>query len=115
MPAQIVNGSTTLRPTALSEYKSDQDGGTILHPILGRASGDVTLRPALLRAGSFVLDFRTEATSESARAALSTAVVWTLTHTEQTSLNMRFIVRGLEREVAGNGRWPVAVRFEEVS
>ncbi|MDQ1169592.1 hypothetical protein QE392_001396 [Microbacterium proteolyticum] len=115
MPAQLISGSTKIMPTTLSEYSSDQDGGTIMHPILGRAAADVTLRPASLRTGSFVLDFRTEAASESARAALATAVVWTLSHTEQTTLNMRCIVRGVTREVAGNGRWPVSVRFEEVA
>lgn len=114
MPALITNGGITVAPAALSEYKSDQEGGTILHPILGRASADATLRPARLRTGSFVLDFRTSALSESARASLSAALVWQLNHSEQTSLNMRFIVRGLAREVMGDGRWPVTVTFEEV-
>lgn len=113
MPAQIKSGTTTLSPATLSAYTSTQQGGTIAHPILGRAGADFTLRPAGLRTGSFTLDFRTSALSESARAALATAVVWTLTHPEQTSLNMRFVVTGLTRDVEGNGRWPVTVTFEE--
>ena len=114
MPAALSNGSTTITPIALSEYMSSQEGGAILHRILGRREPDVTLRPAELRTGSFTLDFDSEGAAEDARAALSESGAWTLEHTERPSVNMRFIVRRLSLSLSGNGRWALPVSYEEV-
>lgn len=114
MPAILTLGASTLTPTALSEYTSDQAGGAILHEILGRRDPDVTFRPSNLRTGSFVLDFPTEAASASARVALSAAGGWTLAHSERTSVNMRFIVRNVSRPVESDGRWMLQVQYEEI-
>ncbi|WP_270353453.1 hypothetical protein [Microbacterium testaceum] len=115
MPATLISGTTTLNPLALSEYTSDQNtGGAILHTILGRPDPDVTLRPLGLRTGVMTLDFTTEALSNAARIALARAGGWTLTHTERTSVNMRFIARGVSRPIERDGRWKVTVRYEEI-
>lgn len=114
MPAILTMGATSLAPTALSAYTSDQAGGSILHDILGRRDPDVTFRPAGLRSGSFVLDFPTEALSGSARVALSAAGGWTLTHSERTSINMRFVVRNVSRPLEADGRWMIQVQYEEI-
>lgn len=114
MPALITNGTTTVAPLSLSAYSSDQAGGAIVHDILGRSTPDVTLRPLEMRTGSLVLDFATEALSSDARNALSASSSWTLTHSERTSVNMRFIVRRLSRAIENNGRWMLSVTWEEV-
>lgn len=115
MPATIASAVATLTPLALSDYTADQDGGSILHDILGRTNPDVTLRPAGMRRGTMTLDFASDALAAAARVSLAGAAVWTLTHTERASINMRFIVRRHGRAVAGDGRYAVRVDFEEVS
>ncbi|SDP07292.1 hypothetical protein SAMN04487788_1945 [Microbacterium testaceum StLB037] len=114
MPATIASSVATLTPAALSNYTADQDGGSILHDILGRTEDDITLRPAGMRKGTMTLDFATDALANAARVSLGAAAVWTLTHTERTTVNMRFVVRRHGREVAGDGRYAVRVDFEEV-
>lgn len=115
MPAVLANTASTLYPTALSEYSSEQDGGSIRHEILGRVDPDVTFRPLMLRTGSFTVDFTTDALASDARKALSVAGAWTLAHSERASVNMRFIVRRLSRVIdGGNGRWSLNVSYEEI-
>lgn len=114
MGATLTSGSTTIAPIAFSDYTSEQEGGSIRHEILGRTNPDVTLRPAGLRTGSFTLDFASETASSSARTALTAAAAWTLTHTERTSVNMRFIPRRISRPVDAGGRWVVTVSYEEI-
>lgn len=114
MPALITNGSKTLTPLALSAYTADQNGGSIRHDILGRATPDVTLRPLGMRTGSFDLDFISDTLANTARVTLTAASSWTLTHSERPSINMRFIVRRLGRVLEGNGRWSISVEWEEV-
>ena len=114
MSAILNNSSTTLTPRALSDYTSDQEGGAIIHRVLGRREPDVTFRPAELRTGTMVLDFETEEAAAAAREALSESGAWTLAHSARPSVNMRFIVRRLSAPISGDGRWMVQVSYEEI-
>lgn len=114
MPSILTRGATTVTPIALSDYTSDQEGGTILHPILGRTNPDVTHRPAGMRTGSFALSFATEAASNTARVALAEAGGWQLTSAERPTVNMRFIVRRVSRPILLTGEWQVTVGYEEI-
>lgn len=113
MPALITSGSLVVAPVALSAYASDQDGGTIVHRILG-GGVDVTLRPVDLRTGSMSIDFATDSAAATARTRLSGANVWTLAHSDRTTVNMRFIVRRLSQVIDGGGRWSLTIGWEEV-
>ena len=114
MPHTLTRGSTTLTPLALSEYTSDQDGGSIFHDIPGRADPDVTLRPAGLRSGMFTLTFAGESESNAARVALAAIGVWQLQSTERSSINMRFVVTRISRPIITSGHWGVTVTYREV-
>jgi hypothetical protein len=114
MPAVLTSGSTTLTPRTLSDYSSENAGGSIVHAILGRREPDVTLRPVGLRTGSMTLDFATEALANTAHGALTIAAVWTLQHSERATVNMRFIVRRITRTVEADGRWFFTVGWEEI-
>lgn len=113
MTALITSGATVVEPSALSSYSADQEGGTIVHPILG-GGRDITLRPVNPRTGSMTLDFPTEDDGSTARETLSAAKVWTLDHSERPSVGMRFIVRRLSQLIDGGGRWALTVAWEEV-
>ncbi|WP_156172660.1 hypothetical protein [Microbacterium sp. Ag1] len=119
MATYITAGVTTITPRLVDGYESEREGGTIVHPILGRREPDVTLRPAGLDAGKLVLLFDVEADALTARNALSAAGVFRLVSDERT-IGMYFVVPEGERlsfRLNDDTRddWVVEVPFHEVT
>lgn len=95
MATVITSGATVIEPTAVIEYASSRDGGTIVHPIIGRPAPDATLRPASLRKGRMQLVFAAataEADSAAAENALAAAAVFTVYSPDRTTVQMSFII-----------------------
>lgn len=120
--ATITTGGSVISPDAFSSYESERAGGTIVHPILGSSDPDTTLRPALLREGSFALTFTRESAeydSRAAEAVLSAGAVFTLLSPERTSVAMAFVVPqsgGIKRSLSSSGgAWVVTVDYQEVA
>ena len=122
MTAQITGGATLIAPTTILGYSSVREAGTLVHPILGGGSPDVTLRPAQLRSGTLSLAFLDPATSEAdsreAESVLSGPVTFTLVESDRATLGMAFVVSGqIRRELDPETRadWTVEFDYTEVA
>lgn len=112
----IETDSLVIAPSVVSEYDSTRAGGNIIHPILGRAQPDVTLRPAALRTGTLEAVFANEAASLAAADALATTSTATFDD-PATSVNMTFVLGegGVQRRRdPGRTVWIVTVDYVEV-
>ncbi len=115
MSTVLSSGTTTLTPVAVTDYSATQTAGTIVHPILGRASPDVTLRPAALRSGNLTLVYFSETAAEAARVALTSgAGTWQLASAERPTINMRFAALDVGRTLGDAKQWTITVRFQEI-
>lgn len=118
----ITAGEDTIAPQSITGVSEWRSAGNIVHPIIGRPSPDVTLRPAVMRAGKMTLGFTgpaAEADSNTAVGLLAAGSVFALSNDARTSFDMWFVV-------AENGRivrelnltrtaWTVAVDYQEVA
>lgn len=119
----ITHGADVIAPTLITGYESARESSNLVHPILGRAGDDVTLRPAKLRTGRLELlftDDTSEEDSAEAEAILAAAGVCILTSSSRGSIEMPFIIpQGAEiaRELEDRTRrhWLVRVGFQEVA
>lgn len=119
MSTTITHSGGTITPDIIDGYRSTRRGGTIVHPIAGVASPDVTLRVAGLRTGQMRLVFASESDAADAEAALATAEVFILTSTDRDTIPMSFVVPEggvIERELDDVTRdvWIVTFDFQEV-
>lgn len=121
MPTTITSGASTITPTVVLGYSADREAQTIVHPILGVAAPDVTLRPATLRSGNLELGFQgasAQANSKAAADLLSAAATFNLVSTDLTTIPMAFVVQGsVTRELEGESRdaWLVSFDFQETA
>lgn len=121
MSEQIIAGAVAIAPDILLGYQSRRATRTNVHDIIGRASADVTLRPAGLRSGTLRLGFAgagAEARSRAAENALSEPVTCTLNVTTNATAAMTFVVVGdIERELEDETRnaWIVAFGYQEAT
>ncbi|MBN9207282.1 MAG: hypothetical protein J0H96_01300 [Microbacterium ginsengisoli] len=117
MASTITTSSTTITPDAVDGFESQRAAGTLVHPILGSSSPDITLRPARLRSGTLRLVFLSETAAKAAEDALSAAAVFTLT-TDRTTLPSTLVItdritRALDD--ATRAAWIVTVGYQEVT
>lgn len=116
----ITHGADTITPTQVLGYQSEREGRNIVHPILGRPSPDVTLRPAGLRTGTLSMGFAgptAEGDSRFAENLHSNGGVFTLMSAERLTVPMSYVVAGrIGRELEDESRdaWIVNVDFQEV-
>lgn len=105
-----------ITPAAIDGYQAARESGTVLHPVVGRESPDVTLAPASLRAGTLVLVFPDRDSAAVAFDAFAQPVAFTLT-TATPSFDMYFVVTDLVRATLGSTRVEVVleVPFQEVA
>lgn len=117
MSTTITTGDTTITPTIITGWEASQDSRNVIHTIIGRPSPDVTLKPAALRSGTLEMVFETAADAEEARQLHTDAVVFTLTSTDQTTINMTYVVSGnigsVLEDVTRN-LWIITVDFQEI-
>ena len=119
----IISGASVIAPTVILGYQSTREGGTIVHPIINRASPDASLRVASLRTGRMEMGFAAvgtaEADSAAAEALLATAAVFSLTSSERATVQLQFVVPeggSIVRTLEDNTRsaWTVAFDWVEV-
>ena len=116
----IAYSTGTIVPNIIDGYSSTRPGGTVVHPIAGSSSPDVTLRPAGTRTGTLRLVFEDEAESAAAEAALCAPEIFTLTSTDRPTLPMSFVIPEsgrIERELDDGTRdaWVLRIDFQEVA
>lgn len=120
---RITRGTTVITPTQVLRVDGMQMAGNKVHPIIGRADPDVTLRPAGTRTGTLELGFHgltSEADSKAAADAHALGGVFTLTTDDRVTLTMFYVVRDggqIARTLEPESRdaWLVTVDFQEVT
>jgi hypothetical protein len=121
MAEYITHGVDVIAPTVVLNISSARESGNIIHPIIGRAEPDVTLRPASLRTGVLELGFAgpdAEADSADAEQAHAGMGAFTLHNDVRPSLGFSYVVNGtVERALEDETRdaWIVRVGYQEVS
>lgn len=116
MPTIITSGDITLTPDAIDGYSSERESGNIVHPILGRANPDTTLRAASLRTGTLRLTFGGEAESKEAEDVHAVGGVFAIISPERSSVEMSYTLadRGRIRRTWDNaGFWTLEVDYQE--
>lgn len=117
MPTTITDGTVTVTPRLVEGYESARASKNLFHPVIGRNSPDVTLRPADLRTGSLTFLFTVEADAIACET-MHQSGVFTLTDTDVPSVDMTYVLDGsvtrtLDPDVAHI--WHVTVDFQEVA
>jgi hypothetical protein len=117
-PTVITHDTTTIEPVVVEGYESTREGRNVVHPIIGRAEPDVTLRPANLRTGTLRLVFDDEDASAAAELEHATGGVFAVVSTERATIEMSYvvageIVRGLDEDTSED--WIVTVEYQEVT
>lgn len=122
MTTTITTGATVITPTIVLGYEESREAQSIVHPILGSTTPDVTLRPAVLRTGRLSCGFSgatSETLSKSAADTLAGASTFALADTDRATVAMTFVVpqgsqvtRTLEDET--RNAWVVSFDFQEV-
>lgn len=104
-------------PALALGYQTTRNAQTIVHPIIGRAEPDVTLRPAALRTGTLRLFFLTEATAHACELMHASAATFTIADTDRPTFAMRYVPQGaITRQLEdGARRFVVEVGFQEIS
>lgn len=121
MGTVIVSGADVIAPTMLLEQSSDRAAQTIVHPIIGASTPDVTLRAAAARSGRLLLGWQGEGSEGDSRAAerlLGEARVFSVVSDERETLALSFVVVGnITRALEDQSRdaWTVAVDYQEVA
>jgi hypothetical protein len=116
----ITIGASTFTPTIVDGYASSREARTIVHPVLGVAAPDVTIRPALLRNGTMRYLFRVEADAVACENAHATATgSASFTSDDRPTLNMTYVVAGgpVGRTLHDETRdmWILEIPFQEIS
>ncbi|WP_433721126.1 hypothetical protein [Microbacterium laevaniformans] len=103
-----------IRPIAV-KYESTRDVPTIVHPVIGKSTPMITIRPGQLRTGTIELWFRDEHESlhaEQEHARGTTMQMFTAVDT----VDMYYVAVGrVERRLDDRGGWVVTVEYVEVT
>ena len=118
MSTTITHASSTITPDLIDGFNAARQSANIVHQILGLAEPDVTIRPALLRAGTLRLIFSDETASKDAEDLHATGGIFTLASTERASIDMDYVVSGTVRRYLSpetRNYWVLEVDFQEVA
>lgn len=113
--ATIVSGTLELAPITMTGYESSRETTSLVHEILGRATPDITLRPARSRTGTLTLVFALEVDALAAEAAHAEGRIFTIQHPTRSSIDMDYVPAGrVVRALLPTGDWTVSIDFQEV-
>lgn len=108
---------TVVTPTlVLGEWASEDEPGTLVHPVLGREYPDVTLRPAQASTGTMRLFFMDFAAADAARRFHRAPAVFRAV-TDIPWLPAAYVPNGPLRRAQQSEnmlRWVLEVPFQEV-
>lgn len=114
--SRSTDAETVTPELVLNAWESQDEPGTIVHPILGSEWPDVTLRPAQARTGTLRLLFATSADAESARVFHRAPAVF-LTASTLAWVPAAYVPAGpihpIQQET--RTRWILEVPFQEVA
>ena len=117
--ATFSNGTDTVTPVLIDGFRSESESGTVVQRLIGSEDVAVTLRPATLRTGTFILHMGTdEAAAAAAEDLFRAASLWSLSVTERPTVDMSFVVVGrIVRELDGGTRnvWFIRFDWQEVN
>lgn len=112
-------GSTTaIVPDLVMPFEGDDQAGTVVHPIAGRAYPDVTLAEASAGTGTLRLFFLTYGDAEAARQFHRAAAAFTLTAPDMPWLPHYYVVIdriGRAQQTENRKRWMITVPYQEVA
>ncbi|MCR2785439.1 MULTISPECIES: hypothetical protein [unclassified Microbacterium] len=120
MATVLTTGASVIAPTIVLNISSSREAQNLVHPIIGRAQPDITLRTAGVRTGQLELGFEgltSEADSATAESLLAGAAVWTIVSDERSTLEFSFVVTGsVTRDLDSDSRdaWVVKIDYQEV-
>jgi hypothetical protein len=117
MTTTISDGTTSYIPLLALGWESSREAQNVLHPIVGSASVEVTLRPAGLRTGTLELLTETLDDALNIEALAAQAKVLTLTHDDLLSLAMSFVASGditVTLDEDSQIYWTVSIDYTEV-
>jgi hypothetical protein len=103
--------------TEASSYDYSQEVRNNLHPIIGRADVEVTLKPAGLRAGRLRLVMPSRADAFYCAARHAEVGVWSFTDSQLPEAALTYVTTGQIRcflDPDSRTRWLVEVGFQEV-
>lgn len=106
-----------IEPVLFTGYESTRQSGTIIHPVLGSSTPDVTLRPAQRRSGEFEMLFDSEHAAAAAESLLARGELCSVRSQERDSVEMIFVVTGrIARTLDDETRdmWIVRFGFQEL-
>lgn len=118
MANTIFDGSTTITPSLISGWESNQESQTVVHKVIGKSAPDVTLKPAGMRTGTLETVFLTASSANIARTFLSQAKKFILATDQTWLVEMHFVVTGnvtCTLEPSTQNVWLVKFDFQEVS
>lgn len=118
MANTITDGTTVITPELILGWNASQATRNIIHPIIGKASPDVTLKAAGLRTGNLELLFMNATEAETARTMLSQALPFLIESDEAFLDNFRFVVASSissALEDTTRNMWTISVDFQEVT
>jgi hypothetical protein len=113
-----ITGADPHTPTLLTTYGWNRTAGNIIDRLAGNNDLSVALRPAGLRKGRFSAVFNDAAAAIALEAELALAQTLTLADTDQSDLDMSFVLSGqLEIQLDPQTRrnWIVTWDFQEVT
>lgn len=121
MATIIVQGADVIAPSIVLGIMPGRESQNLVHPIIGRAEPDVTLRPANLRTGSIEMGFAgptAEADSYAAEMLHAAGGIFTVISDERSTLGLSYVTTGRivrELEDATRDGWILRVEFQEVA
>lgn len=118
MANTITDGTTVITPELILGWQAEQPSRNVIHEIIGKASPDVTLKPAGLRTGTLELLFLTATEAETARAMFLESQSF-LIESDETWLDLfRFVASGnisSALEDTTRNMWTITFDFQEVT
>jgi len=116
--ATITSGTLTFTPQLITSWEVQQESRNVIHTIIGKASPDVTLKPAATRTGTLELLFTSASAANTARGVLAAGTIFTISDSETWLNGLTFVMSGaistaLEDET--RKLWVISADFTEVT
>jgi hypothetical protein len=114
----LTDGIETVVPMMVLGWSGINANRTVIHPLIGSAEPDVTLRPSSTRTGTMAILCADEAEMIAVRDLHTEGAVLTLTEDVVVSLDMTYVVSGdvtWELDTTTRTRWTVTVPYTEIT
>ncbi len=112
----ISDGTSSTSPDLVIRYAARRQSGNVFHDIIGRASRDVSLAPARLRAGTIECLYVDRAAAHAALTLHAGASILTYVDSTMPETDMSYAVEGISEITHDRvyNKWKLSVEFEEL-